>query len=371
MDTTPQLAVLVGRMDRDKLADTMLGIFQREIPGYARVPDAELRGEVTTVIRSNVDLCLSWVTGDAAPDPERYEAFRVAAKNRAAEGMPLEDLLRAYRLGGVTAWRMLAATATEGERDVLPAAGELVMGYVDQVSGIVTEAYLEEREHHVSEQERSLRSLLNALVRGELLTPAHHATAERLGMPMGVDLAAFAFALPGEHARAHARAAARLRSMGALALTEGDRVVGVAAAGIELPEDAIAVVDHAVPRDELFASLADVRFGVDIALRRGRTGVVALHTLALDLLLAHAPRVAEEMRDRVLLPLGAREGRGDLLNTVTTYLAARRDRQETARRLHIHPNTLDHRIRRACQLTGLDLDAPDDMATMVLALHQA
>ena len=72
-------------------------------------------------------------------------------------------------------------------------------------------------------------------------------------------------------------------------------------------------------------------------------------------------------------PLGLNEGgrsRGDLLATVATFVALGRDRRRAAERLHIHPNTLDHRLRRARELTALDLDDSDDLATMVLALRQ-
>ena len=166
-----------------------------------------------------------------------------------------------------------------------------------------------------------------------------------------------------------------------LALTEGDRVVGLAAPrpgaadtlpASALPAGAVALVDVVVPRKELFASLADVRYGIDIVLRRGQTGIVALRSLSLDLLLAHAPRVATDLRERVLGPLGPADGRssGDLLQTVSTYIELDRERRKVAERLHIHPNTLDHRLRRASELTGLDLNDPEDLAAMVLALRQ-
>ncbi len=379
--TVSPLTTLVGRIDRDNLAEIMLSTFRNEIPGYSRLPDSVIRGDILEVIRQNVDLCLDWVAGGRAPAPERFDDFRASAKNRAAEGMPLEDLLRAYRRGAAAAWRLMVTEAADDERDALPRAAELVMDYLDKVSGTVAAAYLEEREHHVSEQERSLRGLLDALLSDELLDAGHHQTAERLGLPLGGELAAFAVAIPGEGARAHARAAAGLRAAGALALTEGDRVVGLvapraASAGAlpagAVPAGAIAVVDVEVPREELSASLADVRFGIDIALRRGQTGIVALRSMTLDLLLAHAPHVAADLRQRVVGPLAAKGGRsrGALLGTVATYVALGRDRRRAADQLHIHPNTLDHRLRRARELTGLDLDDPEDLATMVLALRQ-
>ncbi|HEX4718873.1 MAG TPA: helix-turn-helix domain-containing protein [Thermoleophilaceae bacterium] len=371
-----QLTALVARIDRVDLAQILLAEFTAEIPGYARLPESVIRGQVLQVIRDNVDLCLDWVAGGGPPEAERFEAFRSSAKNRATEGMPLEDLLRAYRMGGTAAWRVIVGQATGDERDELPHAAELIMDYLDQVSGVVAAAYLEERQHLVSEQERGVRALLDALLGGGTLDARQHETAARLGFPVHGELAAFAAAVPGEGATTHARAAAALRTIGALALTEGDRVVGLAVPGQilanALPADAVAVVDDGVPRAELAASLVDVRLGMEIALRGGRPGIIELRELALDLLLARSPRVAAGLRQRILGPLGPKDGpsRGDLLRTVEIYVALRRDRQEAADRLHIHPNTLDHRLRRARELTGLDLDDPKDLATMVLALHE-
>jgi hypothetical protein len=375
------LARLAGRIDRDGLAEIMLSTFRTEIPGYARLPDSVIRGDILRIIRENVDLCLDWLADGAAPPPDRFDVFRASAKNRAGEGMPLEDLLRAYRRGGTAAWRVIVASSEPEDLDTLPRAAELVMDYLDQVSDTVAAAYLEEREHHVSERERRLRALLDALVAGTALDAGHHQTAEQIGLSPADDLVAFAMAIPGEGGRSHGRAAAALRGVGVLAVTEGDRVVGLTAprpaSGTALPPGglppgALAVVDVEARRHELAESLADVRHGIDIALRRGRVGLVPLRALALDLLLAHAPRVAADLRERVIAPLGPENGRsrGDLLETVATYVSVGCDRRSAAERLHIHPNTLDHRLRRARELTALDLDDPDDLATTVLALRQ-
>src|SRR3954452_8915927 len=365
-DNGADVAAFVARVDRDRLAAIILDPFRAEIPGYARLPASALRGQVVHVIRQNVDLCLDWVAGGGAPDPARFEDFRESAKNRASEGMPLEDLLRAYRVGGTAAWRVLVAEARGGERDKLPRVAELVMTYLDKVSGIVAEAYLDERQHLVSEQERGVRALLVALLDGDVLDARHYETAAHLGFDVGGKLRTFAAAIPGEGATAHARAAARLRTLAALAVTEGDRVVGVAPVQVPasaVPTGGVVVVADQAPREELAASLADVRLGIEIALRAGRSGVLELHTLTLDLLLARAPRVAADLRKRILLPLGPKGGRGraDLLKTLSTYITLHRDRQRTAARLHVHPNTLDHRLRRARELTGLNLDDPADL----------
>jgi hypothetical protein len=369
--TVSPLTALVQRIDRESLAEQMFSRFRDEIPGYERLPDSAVRTEVVEMIRENVDLCLDWVAGGRPP--ARLDAFQASAKHRAAEGMPLEDLLRAYRVGGRSTWRALVAEATKDERDALPRAAELVMDYVDRVSAVVAEAYLEERKHLVSEQERGLRALLDALLSGEVLDAGHYKTADMLGLSLTGPFVAFAMMIPGEGAAAHAKAAAQLRGGGALALTEGERVVGVMTPrhdpAAALPAGAIAVVDDPVPREQLAASLGDVRIGMDCAINERRAGVVAVSDLVLDLLLARSPRVAADLRRRILGPLEA-GSRSDLLQTVRTYVALGCDRRHTAEQLHVHPNTLDNRLRRARKLTGLDLDDPEDLATMVLALHE-
>src|SRR4051794_3729473 len=225
------LTALAGRIDRDALAESMLATFQAEIAGYTRLPDSVSHGQVIAIIRENVDLCLDWIAGGGEPDQARFDDFCESAKNRATEGMPLEDLLHAYRTGGTMAWKALVAEANPEDRNALPRAAELVMSYLDMVSSIVTGAYLEERQQLASEQERGLRALLHALLDGAELDAGHQVTAARLGLPVGGPLAAFAVSLPGADASAHARTAAGLRAAGVLAVTEGHRLIGLIAPG--------------------------------------------------------------------------------------------------------------------------------------------
>ncbi|MFD6107934.1 PucR family transcriptional regulator, partial [Nocardia salmonicida] len=48
-----------------------------------------------------------------------------------------------------------------------------------------------------------------------------------------------------------------------------------------------------------------------------------------------------------------------LLRTLTVYLLSDQNRQRAARRLFIHPNTIDHRLKRIAGITGLDPARPD------------
>jgi DNA-binding PucR family transcriptional regulator len=46
------------------------------------------------------------------------------------------------------------------------------------------------------------------------------------------------------------------------------------------------------------------------------------------------------------------------------------DRRRAAAQLHVHPNTLDYRLRRIADLAGVDLGRPGDITAVTLALKQ-
>lgn len=59
---------------------------------------------------------------------------------------------------------------------------------------------------------------------------------------------------------------------------------------------------------------------------------------------------------------------GELARSVAIYLDALGDVRVAAERLHVHPNTLRHRLRRAVSLSGVDLDDPGERLACHLQL---
>ncbi|GGU37673.1 transcriptional regulator [Streptomyces coeruleorubidus] len=86
----------------------------------------------------------------------------------------------------------------------------------------------------------------------------------------------------------------------------------------------------------------------------------------LTLLAAHP-----EIRDPRLTALLSHDSRhqGRLAETLLTYLNSFGDIRAAAAQLHVHPNTLRYRLRRAEQLTGLDLSRPDQRLLAMLQLR--
>jgi DNA-binding PucR family transcriptional regulator len=86
----------------------------------------------------------------------------------------------------------------------------------------------------------------------------------------------------------------------------------------------------------------------------------------LTLLTAHP-----EIRDPRLTALMEHDSRhqGRLAESLLAYLNSFGDVREAAAQLHVHPNTLRYRIRRAEELTGMDLSRPDQRLLAMLQLR--
>ena len=367
---------MVDRVDPADVARAMIVAFKEEIRGYARLPESVLQGQIFDVSRSNVELFFRSIKEMRGPSDEELEPFRESARARASEGLPLEDLLHAYRLGGRLGWQAIVEAATPDEHEALLTAAELLMRYVDSVSAAVAQTYLDERQTLVSEEERRQRTLADALLTPEFEERELRALADRVGFRLEEEYRPFALALPGAPAHPHAQLAASLRSRGVLALTEGDRVAGLAPASVTestlTQQGALLALGDPLPRALLAAALDDMRLLVELGIRSGQTGVATIDAFIPELLLARSPRLAQRLANQVLGPLEeyAERRTSDLIETVEAFVECGHDRRATAERLHVHPNTLDYRLRRVGELTGLETGKPDHQVLLALALKQ-
>jgi DNA-binding PucR family transcriptional regulator len=97
---------------------------------------------------------------------------------------------------------------------------------------------------------------------------------------------------------------------------------------------------------------------------RYSAGLYRLEDVLLDYQLSR-PTSATPALAALLTPLERNE---DLLTTLRLHLDNELNRRRTARMLHIHPNTVDYRLRRIATLTGLDPAIPSHLPLLVAAL---
>jgi PucR family transcriptional regulator, purine catabolism regulatory protein len=137
---------------------------------------------------------------------------------------------------------------------------------------------------------------------------------------------------------------------------------------------AVGVGGVASSADSLRTSLLEARHACRFARlrRQGRAyvvhGEVGSHTL---LLAMQDEEVLAAFRRALLRPLEEHDARRhtQLVETLDTFLSSGGQWQATADRLHVHVNTLRHRLARVEQLTGRTLSSMEDRVDFFIALR--
>jgi PucR family transcriptional regulator, purine catabolism regulatory protein len=142
------------------------------------------------------------------------------------------------------------------------------------------------------------------------------------------------------------------------------------------PEAVVTIGIGGTCRDpaEIARSYGQARRTIDAVQRLGRQGqVVAFEDLGVHRLLLQVPDLAE-LRSFAAEILGKLSGQerqrgAELLTTLSCYFRENSSPQRTARRLHVHPNTVAYRIRRIQEITGIQLDNYRDRLMAQVALE--
>jgi len=351
------------------LGRRMIATFLVEVPLYGLLPREQLEGEVLAICEDNLRTFFATLIEDRMPTDQELAEPKASAARRAQERVPLASVLTAYHVGGRIGWAELVAEAGPKETPELIAAGEGVQRYVQAVTAVVATSYLQEQQAISGEEGDALRALVAALLAGE---PAD-ALAERVGRRLPTSWVVLALDLPphADEATAGAVAARRKvrRVQAALDAHVGEPVLGQlhATGGIALVPEVGQSLDELCG---LLREAAGTPLRVGAARAESTAEVAAAGAQAREVLRLAGPDPGVYVLDDVLLDyqlsrpsdaqrqlaalLDALDGFPDLMRTLDAYLDQDLDRRRTAAVLHVHPNTLDYRIKRIVELTGLE-----------------
>lgn len=106
-------------------------------------------------------------------------------------------------------------------------------------------------------------------------------------------------------------------------------------------------------------------------LSRGTPGVISYENIGINrLFLEQQTEDISQFIQEVFEPLQSGKAQAsDLELTLRTYIASNRSIPDTAQRLHIHQNTLYHRIRKIEETLAVDLSDSNDWLKLLLACH--
>ncbi|MCG8969323.1 MULTISPECIES: helix-turn-helix domain-containing protein [Streptomyces] len=366
--------------DLPGLTDRLVALLREQEPAYraalAKDPTATWQEAHRSLRHSVTSLLDPRGTRDAA----RRCSWRIGT-TRAEQGLPLDALLHAFRLGGSLVWQRLveetSRTAPEDVRLLVHVAAD-VWNFVDEHCTLVADAYRQTEWQLSRRRENRARMLAAGLLDGTSRIADLPEAAQALDLPeqgryvvvavTGVNparSAAARAALVPDGTRVHWHTGAEV-DYGIVLLGAGDDELPVPGAtvpglrvGVGSPVEGLAAVGEA-------RGLADTALG--ICPEAGGTVRLADHLPAA--LVVAGPDLGRALADRVLGPLLRLEpaDRDVLLDTLTTWLDCDGSAQRAGERLYCHRNTVLNRLRRCEQLTGRSLARPADLVEITLSL---
>ncbi|WP_185845587.1 CdaR family transcriptional regulator [Kibdelosporangium aridum] len=337
---------LAGQPARlDALVDRLVARIRDAVPEYATIPDHVLRRGNRQIVAAAVghlrDGCL--------PDTAELRQITEVGADRARQGISVAAVLAAYRVSGEEFWKVLSAEAHErGASDsALLSTVEFVWQWLDVVTVAAAAAH---REAELCSYGDALRALLT------------HPGASTHLRQLGLDPAGKYAAVRGRPAPGIT--ASNLREHGLVVAVDNREVLGlVSGPDVIEPWFGTFGIGPLVAVADLHMSYLTAGRVLVAALRLGLTGAHRLDTLRLTYIAATEQQMTHILSSRIIAPLSAKGPYGaDIWRSVLSYIDNGMCVADAAVALHVHPNTLRHRLAQFTELTGVSLRDPADLA---------
>lgn len=355
--------------DLDAIIERLVVKIREEIESFSAVPVEDQH----VAAGASVRLLILELLGEADGHPA-HEAVAGLGERRAEQGIPVEDVLRAWRIG---VDHVIAEARIIAERDGY--RPETAFDLLQNALATADEAMVSLAEGHREGDEpaegldpqRSQETFLLAALGGEVGVTELRNQATSLGLELSAPQRAFR--APG----ADEEDAGRIRKM--LAGPDGIRGLAMIAAG-ELvgfsvgdpPRGAVELLaaGPAVAFEELPESFRIAGRVAAAAQAFGLAGVHDIGSAGLQVAVLESVDVGAALVERYVSPVRDSSSGEELLASVREFLAAGAKIDPAAQRLHIHPNTLRYRLARFEELTGAELTETEQTVGVWWALHR-
>jgi hypothetical protein len=374
------------------LADELVRTIEEQNPGYrtmAVVPRDELRNSCRDNLTRVLQLIAQPGPGTGPPgSPEYYDAAWATGRRRAAQGMPLDDVLRSFRLGGRVVWEALIDQAhadhladVAGLLDVATRVWEVV----DATSAQVAAAYHFAEGDLLRADAHRIAVLWEGLLNGQAkVTAFAHEVSRILGVPVDGPYAVVV-ADPGPDGAdtVSLRQWLAARDIVSVWQARADAMIGVLALRQSTLAEVLGPVREILHTPAGISLVVSGLAKVDVAYRQallarrtilgGKTEAAALEERLPDALLLSSPELAHQLVRRWLgglLEIAPAERRL-LLGTLQIWVGTGGSVTHTADAAYCHRNTVINRLQRMQAITGHDFTDPACLVELKLALRAA
>ncbi len=372
--TAPGAARVVGSLvaeietELDELVARTGDRIREEIPEFRRVPVEAL----ARAIRGNVTRALTALRDLRPPTEAELEQAAEIGRERAEQGLTVDAVLHAYRISISSVWSRFGEVARERGADVgsVLAFSETLWLWADAVMDIVAAAHREVELEQAREEQQRRDAFVLALLTGTLSAAELRRDSATHGLDADRDFIPFRARATGGGALPH-RAAVALAGDGGLVISLDRDLAGIAAHAPHGLAGAACGLGPPVRLAEVAGSFAVASRALQTAVAFGQEGAFSLADLSIrPAILADEP-LGDAFAARYLEPLDALGRMGaELDTTLRAWFDQEMRIDETARVLHVHPNTLRHRLRRFEEVTGTTLRDPRHLVELWWALER-
>lgn len=366
MDLAERARLLTA--ESDQMVEGLVRALWDRVPGYEI--SALDRAELIATIKASVHTVMTCLAEDRAPQEDELAPARTLGERRAIQGVPVESVIWSWQ----RAERVFVERLLAGARSLSPAevheTQRRVGQLVDRMAEAATTAYrdlsgdVQEQFGQVSSDIVSSLAGAHPLESTELDRRARLIGAEpqlphrvlALGTS-GVDGLALAKATRqvAEVLRPHAAGrmlAGSHQGWQLLVVSEADDVLAVISRAVHhggLPADLFAGLGEPRARlAEAAGSLHEAISALQVAIILGRR-LARFAEVVPEVFLRESPLSARTMMTSVLGPLEQR----DLIETLRTFLTSGLSVRATARRMHVHENTVAYRVKKIVEAMGV------------------
>ncbi|MCU1595666.1 MAG: hypothetical protein JWO12_3058 [Frankiales bacterium] len=354
-----------------------------EPPGFY---DDEALADLRVAAEHAVRQVLRVLAGDL-PEGAVLDVPRTAGRRQVQQNLPLEGVLRGYRLAGGVLWEHLVALAREAgppTRDALLEGAGDIWRVLDLFSQAASDAYREEESLLRLRDDRVQASVLGALLDGRGADPQFaRDSIGALGVGTGPFVCVVGLTEPADHlALENARERLRLGGVASVWVTYAGSEVGLVAVQPAAEKRIRELLEPAVRgragMSPVFAEVSELpraRRLADTAARCEGTRAHGLRVLDDDLLaglVVEAPLVGSMIYERTvgrLLDAAGPDGPA-LLSTLRAFFEAEASLNIAAANSFVHRNTMLYRLNKIEKLTGLSVRELHDQVVWVLALKE-
>jgi DNA-binding PucR family transcriptional regulator len=339
---------------------------REEIPDFRRLPADALE----RAIRGNMARALTALRDLRPPTDAELDQAAAIGRERAEQGLTVDAVLHAYRITVTAVWSRFGELARERGADVTSvlAFSETLWVWADAVMDIVGAAHREVELEQAREEQQRRDAFLLALLTGTLDATELRRDSATFGLD--ADRSFTPFRARGAGALSH-RAIVALAGDDGLAMALDRDLAGIATRPPQALAGIATGVGPAVRLEALPAAFAMASRALQTAVAFGQEGAFTLADLSIRPAIVADEVLGDAFAARYLEPLAGLGRLGaELEETLRTWLDQGMRVDETARALHVHPNTLRHRLRRFEEATGTTLRDPRHLVELWWALER-